>query len=87
MIALHAGPEDFASFRHRALAALGHLLQAIRNRRDFARLGEMSDIELADIGLTRADLLLASDLPLGSDPTARLGAIARRREEGPRRAA
>ncbi len=39
----------------------------------------MSDAELADIGLTRADLHAAGCLPFGSDPTAKLGSIARDR--------
>jgi hypothetical protein len=39
----------------------------------------MSDVELADIGLTRSDLSVAIDLPFGSDPTAHLGAVARER--------
>ena len=49
---------------------------AWKNRREFYRLGEMSDPELADIGLTRADLHVAIDLPFGSDPTVKLRAIA-----------
>lgn len=56
-------------------AALG-FLRAWKNRRAFYRLGEMSDAELADIGLTRTDLSVAvSGIPFGADPTARLGAI------------
>jgi|SRR5687767_1746758 uncharacterized protein YjiS (DUF1127 family) len=53
--------------------------RAFRNRRAFYRLGEMSDIQLADIGLTRSDLSVAMDLPYGYDPTAHLGAMARER--------
>ncbi|MCX7306266.1 MAG: DUF1127 domain-containing protein [Hyphomicrobiales bacterium] len=57
-------------------------LTAWKNRRDFYRLGEMSDVELADIGLTRSDLNVVVDLPFGRDPTTHLGAVAeaRRRE-------
>nr|WP_245460089.1 DUF1127 domain-containing protein [Mesorhizobium sp. M1B.F.Ca.ET.045.04.1.1] len=36
----------------------------------------MSDAELADIGLTRADLHVAVAVPFGRDPTAKLRAIA-----------
>lgn len=52
---------------------------AWQNRRTFHRLGEMSDAELADIGLTRADLSVAISLPFGSDPTAKLRSIASER--------
>ncbi|WP_395382559.1 DUF1127 domain-containing protein [Mesorhizobium sp. UC22_110] len=52
---------------------------ARQNRRTFYRLGEMSDAELADIGLTRADLSVAIDLPFGSDPTVKLRSIASER--------
>ena len=41
----------------------------------------MSDAELSDIGLTRADLHVAIGLPFGIDPTARLGAIVRVRTD------
>ena len=53
--------------------------RAWKNRRVFYRLGEMSDAELADIGLTRADLHVAIDVPFGSDPTARLRSLAHNR--------
>ncbi|HEV7253750.1 MAG TPA: DUF1127 domain-containing protein [Mesorhizobium sp.] len=59
--------------------ALYRVWKAWRNRREFYRLGEMSDAELADIGLTRSDLSVAVGLPLGVDPTAHLGAIAQSR--------
>ena len=49
--------------------------RAWKNRRAFYRLGEMSDAELADIGLTRADLHVAIDVPFGADPTVKLRAI------------
>lgn len=55
--------------------------RAWKNRRAFYRLGEMSDAELADIGLTRADLHVAIDVPFGSDPTVRLRSIAIERAE------
>lgn len=47
----------------------------------FYRLGEMSDAELADIGLTRADLHVAIDGAFGTDPTVKLRAIASDRIE------
>jgi uncharacterized protein YjiS (DUF1127 family) len=46
-----------------------------RNRRDFYRLGAMTDAELKDIGLTRSDLHVASTSPFGLDPTTRLREI------------
>lgn len=63
----------------RAMSAAAALFRAWKNRRAFRRLGEMTDVELADIGLTRADLSFASGLSLGVDPTQRLGAIAAER--------
>ncbi|MBL8582393.1 MAG: DUF1127 domain-containing protein [Rhizobiaceae bacterium] len=50
-----------------------------KNRRAVYRLGEMTHAELADIGLTRADLHVATGLPLGVDPTVHLGSMAQAR--------
>ena len=58
--------------------------RALKNRREIYRLGAMTDIELADIGLTRSDLHVAVRSPLGIDPTARLGSIASAREDAAR---
>ena len=58
-----------------------NLLKALKNRREFYRLGDMSDAELADIGLTRADLHVVHGHPIGTDPTATLSLIVRRRAE------
>lgn len=55
------------------------LFRTCRNRLAFRRLGELTDAELADIGLTRADLRVASDVPFGADPTVKLHALARQR--------
>lgn len=68
-----------ASFHVRAARAVAQAWKAWRNRREFYRLGEMSDAELADIGLTRTDLSVVVGLPFGADPTAHLGAIAHSR--------
>jgi uncharacterized protein YjiS (DUF1127 family) len=65
----------------RVLNAVSAFFRAWRNRREFYRLGDMSDAELSDIGLTRADLHVAIGLPFGIDPTARLGAIVRARTD------
>lgn len=65
----------------RVAIALANAWTAFRNRREIYRLGELSDTELADIGLTRADLHVAVDYPFGVDPTASLNVIVRRRRE------
>jgi uncharacterized protein YjiS (DUF1127 family) len=63
----------------RAAQALLNLYTAFKNRRQFYRLGELSDAELADIGLTRADLHVAVTSPFAIDPTASLSVVVRRR--------
>jgi uncharacterized protein YjiS (DUF1127 family) len=65
----------------RTLRAVSNIYRAFRNRREFYRLGEFSDAQLADIGLTRADLYVAVGSGFGVDPTVSLGAIVRRRAE------
>lgn len=67
------------SWADRAVAAIARLGIILKNRRDFRILAEMSDIELADIGLTRSDLAYVAELPFTEDPTARLGRVVRRR--------
>ena len=64
----------------RAVNAASNFLRAWKNRREFYHLGEMSDTELSDIGLTRSDLTVVVDLPFGSDPTAHLGSVAEARQ-------
>ena len=59
----------------RVLNTVSNAYQAWKNRRAFYRLGEMSDADLADIGLTRADLHVAIDVPFGADPTVKLRSI------------
>jgi uncharacterized protein YjiS (DUF1127 family) len=59
----------------RVIRVAADLYRAWQNRRAFYRLGELSDLELADIGLTRSDLHVAVDAPFGSDPTVRLRSI------------
>ena len=61
------------------LGKLTDLYRAWRNRREIYQLGRLSNSELADIGLTRADLHVAWRMPLGTDPTTHLGAIAEMR--------
>jgi uncharacterized protein YjiS (DUF1127 family) len=63
------------SFLVQGLNAASKLFRAWRNRRELHRLGELTDAELQDIGLTRADLFVALAEPLGVDPTAQLGTV------------
>ena len=65
----------------RGLNAVSKLYRTWKNRREFYRLGDMSDAELSDIGLTRADLHVAIDGAFGTDPTVKLRAIASDRIE------
>jgi uncharacterized protein YjiS (DUF1127 family) len=52
-----------------------------RNRSDMRRLNRLSDWQLADIGLSRADLDYAWDCPaITGDPTLRLDELIRRRD-------
>lgn len=67
----HISPMS-ATFRPalaRAAQVLATAYRAWKNRREIYRLGEMSDFELADIGLTRSDLHVAISSPFGTDPT------------------
>lgn len=69
------------AFAARVINTVANTFRLWKNRREFYRLGEMTDAELADIGLTRSDLHGVADLSFGSDPTRRLGTIARARAE------
>ena len=69
------------AFAARVMNTVSNTYRAWKNRREFYRLGEMTDAELADIGLTRADLHVVVELSFGADPTRRLGSIARARAE------
>lgn len=75
--------DPFAATRptivNRVVAWAQDAFRAWKNRRDFYRLGELTDVELHDIGLTRGDLIVASDITMAYDPTANLARIARQR--------
>jgi uncharacterized protein YjiS (DUF1127 family) len=77
---MHAGARK--TLVARWATAFASLYRNWKNRRDFYRLGELSDTELADIGLTRSDLHVAMDGPFGSDPTVRLRSLASARLDG-----
>jgi uncharacterized protein YjiS (DUF1127 family) len=64
-----------AGFAARVVNKTSALFTAWQNRRAVYQLGQMSDHELSDIGLTRADLYAVQGGPLSVDPTARLGAL------------
>jgi uncharacterized protein YjiS (DUF1127 family) len=57
------------------VAKTAALLRAVRNRRELYHLGQMNDIELADIGLRRGDLFEAVETPFHADATGRLNTI------------
>lgn len=76
---LHAAPRQ--AWAVRAVNSVACFYRSWKNRREFMRLGEMTDAELADIGLRRTDLYAAVGLPFGADPTARLNAIVHERSE------
>ncbi|WP_157016916.1 DUF1127 domain-containing protein [Mesorhizobium xinjiangense] len=71
----HARP----AFATRVFSRVAAFLRSWKNRRAVYRLGEMTDAQLADIGLTRSDLHVAWLVPFGEDPTATLGSMARAR--------
>lgn len=52
------------------------LVKAWQSRRALARLSELSDRELSDIGVTRGDLHLAAGSRWHDDPTRRLASLA-----------
>ena len=66
---------------NRGRFVVAKLYRAWRNRRDFYRLGAMTDAELKDIGLSRSDLYVVSTSPFGPDPTTRLREIVQARIE------
>lgn len=77
----HAAPLE-APKRASLLRLAAWPLRVFAARRAMTQLGEMSDRELADVGLYRQDLRDASALPFGEDPTAMFAARARARRRG-----
>ena len=53
----------------KATAVVQATSQTIFARRELARLADLDDRMLADIGLTRSDLLVADSAPLWQNPT------------------
>lgn len=77
--ALPIAAEPRRAFVARIAGVVANTLRIWRNRSAMRRLTELSDWELADIGLERDDLFVAYEGPLGGDPTQTLQRIARDR--------
>ncbi len=72
----------------RVARGLRAIIRALLNRREFDRLYMLTDRELADIGLFRADLVIVSRSPFVVDPTTQLTSMVHERyriEEASRR--
>jgi uncharacterized protein YjiS (DUF1127 family) len=67
------------AFAMRVVDRIVAFFRAWKNRHAFYRLSEMTDAELADIGLTRSDLHVAVYVPIGADPTVNLRSLANQR--------
>ena len=52
-----------------AIRAMGRAWRVLQNRRQTMKLFELSDHQLADIGLSRTDIHRAMQLPLFADPS------------------
>lgn len=74
---LSAGPAFWNAF-YATLGAVAALGRALKNRRAAAKLDNLSDHELSDIGLTRDDLRFGRSMPLSMDPTVEYASRARR---------
>lgn len=60
------------------------MVRAHRNRRSLARLAQLDDYMLRDIGITRSDLNMALSAPAPQDPSATLAGLARERQQADR---
>ncbi len=65
--------------RHWIVRVLGAVTRLVRHRREAAQLLEMDDRRLADIGLSRSDVIRAMNGSLLHDPTRELTRLAGRR--------
>lgn len=72
---------SYSAFWKRAIRGCLVLIRTWKNRQQFKRLVDLSDWELADIGVTRADLFRADAHGYG-DPTARLNMVVSARLSG-----
>lgn len=62
---------------HAGYGMVAKFVRVVLNRRVAAKLDNLTDHELSDIGLTRADLHFGRSVPLSADPTAELARRAR----------
>ena len=69
---------------NRLARAVGAAWTSLRNRSQVRRLAELDDHLLADIGLTRSDVEEASSMPITTDPSIQLAAVAMRNTARPR---
>lgn len=80
-----AAAPDFSRWlapaRRTALWLVGWPVRYVRARRNLAVLAAMSDMQLKDIGLYRADVVSATALPRDEDPTPQLAALVRERRQ------
>ncbi len=65
------------------LSAVKRMFVAIRNRRQVARLTDLDERTLKDIGLTRSEVMAALDQPLLRDPSIHLASVAGVRRDRP----
>lgn len=65
--------------RHWIVEVLSAVVRLVRHRRETAQLLEMDDHKLADIGLSRSDVIHALNGSLLHDPTRELSRLARPR--------
>lgn len=72
-----------AQHAEQAIAAVAHALawpaRVMAAKRAMHRLASLDDRELSDLGLCRQDIVDATALSLGSDPTAHLAGVVRER--------
>jgi uncharacterized protein YjiS (DUF1127 family) len=64
-----SGAPTVADAVRRVAVAMTAVWSSFRNRRQIRHLAALDDHLLADVGLTRADVEAAADLPLHEDPT------------------
>jgi uncharacterized protein YjiS (DUF1127 family) len=75
----NAAPSRVSALAMRVTGLVRRFVRHLANRRHARELMELSDHQLADIGLTRADLAIARRTSFASDPTQCLAEIARQR--------
>jgi uncharacterized protein YjiS (DUF1127 family) len=72
MLDVSTAVRNRSAFSAKIWHALGWPARVVEARRTLAQLAQMSDRELSDLGLLRADLADCTALPLDDDPGERL---------------